>query len=82
MGHMEMVAEQELQGVGPGGEIQLHLGLTATKMAMPVVSRNRLARGRHCIDIDQQMVMACRIPLDTCRGNAHVLQTKYHGNGT
>ncbi len=65
---MRVIAEQELQGMGPLRQGHHHLGLAIAEMDVVVVGRDWLIR-RAGIGVDQQVVMAGAGPVDSGRSN-------------
>ena len=52
------IAENELQSVLARGQVEPSFGLTAAKMHVVFIRRNRLVRIKRLININEQMVMS------------------------
>jgi hypothetical protein len=78
--NVEVVAEQELQRVPAGLEVDRHLGLTAAEVPVVRILRDRhVGRGHRCVD--DQVVVARHRLIDTRGRNAHAPEPERHGDG-
>ena len=75
---MVLVAQEQLQRVLAGLELNFRLALAATEMKVVEVVGYRLVE-RWQLGIDQEMMMAGIFPIGARRREAHVLQSEIHG---
>ena len=75
-----MIANNQLQGMFAGWQVEAGLGLAATKVHVVVVGRNGLACRRQGVGVDQQVVVAGGFALNPCWRHAHALKAKLHGD--
>ena len=76
-----MVAEQQLQRMTAGRQLDDGLRLATAEMPVLTVRWDRQARGRQP-GIDEQVVMTGPLHIDTRRGNAHAAQSELHQHRT
>src|SRR3569832_2429749 len=71
--HVVPIAEQELQRVRAGRELQRGLGLTVAVVTMAVVFRDGLVQRRH-VGVDEQVMMPGIRVVDAGGRDAHTTQ--------
>jgi len=75
---MQMVTENQLQGVSSWGQLQRGLGLTFPKM--PYILSQGFIQGRKFFVVHQQMMMPGSRLINPGRDNSHALETEHDGN--
>lgn len=80
MWYVAHIAEQKLQAVLAWWQLDRDLGLSAAKMHMLRISRDRCIR-RGQIRVDNQVVMTGIGLIGTRGGHAHATQTEYNADG-
>ena len=82
MRNVAHVCKDQLQRMGARFEFNRGFRLAFSKVTVVVICRNRLVEWGQRFCIYQQVVMAGIRVANTCRRNAHALQTKLDGDRT
>src|SRR6185437_647281 len=74
------MAQFQLQGVSAGCERDRGFGLATAKVDVLRIVRNRLARRRQLLHVDQQVMVPGALLAEARRRHAHALEAKAHGD--